>query len=192
MKKSIILSLGILIALSSCKSTKITSDFDPNTNFTEYKTYFVLPWHEENATSINPFDQKRILNAIHDQMQSRGYKRVESGSDLAISTFMLLNDKEQTSAYLNYYSTNGYGYYGGFGYHSFGTGYGTVGFATMRSELYTVGTLIIDIFDNKTKKLIWQGIGEGSLKSEEKKREKNTPKVIGDMMKSYPVKPKKE
>ncbi len=62
----------------------------------------------------------------------------------------------------------------------------------MRSELYTEGTLIIDIFDNKTKKLIWQGIGEGSLNSEEKKREKNTPKVIGDMMKSYPVKPKNE
>ena len=180
------------MVLTSCKTMKVTSDLDPNVNFTNYKTYFVLPWHKENSISINEFDQKRILNSVHEQMQARGYKKVESGSDIAVSTFLLLDAKEQTKAYTNYYNTNGYGYYGGFGYHTFGAGYGTVAVTTFRSEEYTVGTLIIDIFDSKTKKLIWQGIGEGSINQDVTKREKNTPKAIAKIMASYPIKLQKK
>ena len=193
MKKTIILSFALVMALASCETIRVTSDFDPNVNFSKHKTYNVLPWNNEQSELINEFDQKRILNSVHQQMVVRGFKKVESGSDVSVSTFLLLNEKEQTTAYSNHYNMGGYGYYGGFGYYGFGSGYGMgTGYTTFSTEQYTVGTLIIDVFDNDTKKFIWQGIGAGTIKEDRTKREKNTPKAIARIMASYPVKPLKK
>jgi len=187
MKKIIILSFAIVMALTSCETLKVTSDFDPNVNFSKYKTYSVLPWNDDNSALINEFDQKRILNSVHEQMVARGYKKVESGSDISVSTFLILNEKEQTTAYTNHYG--GYGYYGGFGYYGFGPGYGVgTSSTTYNTQTYIVGTLILDVFDNSTKKLIWQGIGAGTVDNNPQTRDKNIPKAIAKIMAPYPVK----
>ncbi len=189
MKKIIILSLTIITVLASCEAMKVTSDLDPTVDFNKHKTYNVLPWDRDQSELINEFDQKRILNSVHAQMLARGYEKAESGSDISVSTFLLLNEKEQTTAYTNHYNMGGYGYYGGFGYYGFGGGYGMgTGYTTYSTEQYTVGTLIIDIFDNDTKKLIWQGIGAGTIKEDRSKRDNNIPKVLAKIMASYPVK----
>jgi hypothetical protein len=50
--------------------------------------------------------------------------------------------------------------------------------------------LIIDVFDNRLKKLAWQAIGNGSVEEDEIKRSKNIPHVIQKMFYKYPVKKK--
>ena len=192
MKKIIILSFAILMVLSSCETMRVTSDFDPNVDFTKHKTYNVLPWDSDNSAQINEFDQKRILDAVHAQMLARGYKLAESGSDISVSTFLIFNEKEQTTAYTNHYNMGGYGYYGGFGYYGFGPGYYGGGTTTYNTQVYTVGTLIIDVFDNSTKKLIWQGIGAGTIDEKRENRDKNIPRAIAKIMTPYPVIPLKK
>lgn len=191
MKKLIILFAALILVFGSCKTMKVVNDFDPKVNFSKFKTYNVLAWDRDNAALINEFDKKRILNAIHAEMQARGYKKVSSSSDISVSVFIILNQKEQTTAYANHYS--GYGYYGGFGYYGFGLGYNTgMGTTTYHTEEYTVGTLIIDMFDNSTKKLMWQGIGKGTIKENRKHRDENIPKVIAKILEPYPIKPAKK
>jgi len=56
---------------------------------------------------------------------------------------------------------------------------------------YYVGTLVCDVFDSKTKKLIWQGVVTGEIDDNPKTRERNTPRVVKEMMKKYPVAPEK-
>ncbi len=193
MKKIITLSFAIILVFASCETMRVTSDFDPNINFSKHKTFSVLPWDRDQSKLINEFDQKRILNAVHEQMLARGYKKAESGSDISVSTFLILNEREQTTAYTNHYNMGGYGYYGGFGYYGFGPGYGVgTSHTTYSTQQYTVGTLIIDVFDNGTKKLIWQGIGAGTIKEDRSKRDKNIPNVIAKIMESYPVTPMKK
>jgi len=191
MKKLIILFSAIILVFSSCESMKVVSDYDKNVNFSKYKTYNVLQWDKEESARINEFDQKRIINALHEQMQARGYKRVDSGSDISVNPFLILDAKEQTTAYTNHYNMGGYGYYGGFGYYGFGPGY-TMGTTTFHTEQYTVGTLIIDVLDNKTKRLIWQGIGKGTIKESRQDRDKNIPKAIAKIMEPYPIEPVKK
>ena len=79
-----------------------------------------------------------------------------------------------------------YGYGFGPGY-SMGTSH-----TTYNTQVYTVGTLILDVFDNSTKKLIWQGIGAGTVNKDPKNRDKNIPKAIAKIMNPYPVKPVKK
>jgi hypothetical protein len=191
MKKLIILFSAIILVFSSCESMKVVSDYDKNVNFSKYKTYNVLQWDKEESVRINEFDQKRIINALHEQMQARGYKRVDSGSDISVNPFLILDAKEQTTAYTNHYNMGGYGYYGGFGYYGFGPAY-NMGTTTFHTEQYTVGTLIIDVLDNKTKRLIWQGIGKGTIKESRQDRDKNIPKAIAKIMEPYPIEPVKK
>jgi len=56
----------------------------------------------------------------------------------------------------------------------------------------TGGTLIVDAFDAKTKKHIWQAIGMGSVHPDPLVREKNIPKTVKEIMKEFPVKAKRK
>jgi len=47
--------------------------------------------------------------------------------------------------------------------------------------------LIIDIFDSKTKKLIWQGIGVGEVKKNYDKRDVRLARAISHIFRRYPV-----
>jgi hypothetical protein len=140
---------------------------------------------------VNDFDRKRIVDAVKAQMEAKGYTYAESNADLSVSNYIILDEKEQTTAYSTY--MGGYGYYGGFGYYGYGPGFGVgTTHTTYNTETYTVGTLIIDVFDNSTKKLVWQGIGVGTINENPKKREHNTPKVIAQIMASLPGKVEKK
>ncbi len=191
MKKIFVLFFAITLILSSCSTLKVTSDYDPNVNFSKYKTYNLLPWREDVSRMVNDFDRKRIADAIKHEMELRGYKYAESNIDVSVSAYIILDEKEQTTAYSTY--MGGYGYYAGFGYYGYGPGVGMgTTHTTYNTETYTVGTLIIDIFDNSTKKLIWQGIGVGTINENPKKREQNTPGVIAKIMESLPGKVQKK
>ncbi len=54
---------------------------------------------------------------------------------------------------------------------------------------YTVGTLAISVYDAKEEKLIWEGIGEGTVDDNPQSREAKIPSTIAKIMASYPVKP---
>ena len=140
---------------------------------------------------INRFDQERLLSALADQLKKRGYRQVNQDGDIEADIFLILDSKQSTTAYTNYY---GGGYWGGYGY-GFGYGYG-YGYAPATTsyvtENYVEGTLIVNLFDQKLKKLIWQGVGVGTVDDNPQTREKNLPKNIAAIMAPYPVKPIEE
>jgi hypothetical protein len=57
---------------------------------------------------------------------------------------------------------------------------------------YYVGTLVCDVFDTESKKLVWQGVVSGEIDDNPKTRERNIPRVVQEIMKKYPVKPIKQ
>jgi hypothetical protein len=73
---------------------------------------------------------------------------------------------------------------GGWGYYyPFGYGYGGGNYMYTQTQ----GTLLIDVFDHRAKKLIWQGVGIGSVSDDQLQRQKNIPKVINKIFTKYPV-----
>jgi hypothetical protein len=73
-------------------------------------------------------------------------------------------------------------------YDGFGRGWrwGGFGEATTTTEIYKVGTLVVDLFDTKTKKLIWRGTSSDTLSNSSDKNIKNLDKGVEKMFKKFP------
>ena len=179
--------MALLFAVS-CSTVRVSADYDKNIDFKKYKTFTLLPWNKHNDSVVSPFTKDRILSALKEEMTKRGYKYVLDlkDADLGVNTYILTRKKTDYQYYSDYY--NPFGYYYGYPWAWYGPFaspyYGTP--VTKRD--YYEGTIIIDVFDTKVKKLIWQGIGVGELDPRKHITEKKIKKIISQIMFKYPVK----
>jgi hypothetical protein len=60
--------------------------------------------------------------------------------------------------------------------------------ATTTEETYTIGTLVVDLFDDRPKKLIWRGKATDILPEDPKKTTKRLSKDIEKLFKKFPPK----
>jgi len=178
-----LLILGILLA--SCSSIKVVSDTDKTVDFSKYETYSFLGWQENSDKILNDFDKKRIRDAFISEFEARGMKYVNENGDMAVSLFIVVDQKTTTTAYTNYYG----GGYGGYSRYRGGWGYGSASTTYSESD-YMEGTLVMDVFDGTTKDQVWQGIATATVAENPDKREKSIPKKINALMKKFPVQPK--
>ena len=164
--------------LSACSGLKVTQHFDEEADFSRHKTFFMLPTDPSLDIHVNRYDKELLLRSIADEMKSRGYTQYEANGDLTVNMFLIVDDKTGITNYTSFYTMGGWGYYYPFGY-----GYGGGNY----QYTITKGTLIIDVFDNRTKKLLWQGVGIGTIDDDQLRRQKNIPKVVEKIFWKYPV-----
>ena len=186
----IIFSLGLI--LNSCSSgMDVVTDYDKSADFATYKTFQLLPWDDDLQELMSMSGQSAIDEAIKNELRIKGYTYVEKGADMVVSTYVHFDEKQGVTAYNNYYGTGGYGYYGGFGY-GYGGGYGGggVGYATTTYQEYTIklGSLIIDVYDQAERKLVWQGIGTDELSDKRAKNQKKIPSYVRQVLYDFPKK----
>lgn len=62
----------------------------------------------------------------------------------------------------------------------------------IKESQYLEGTLVIELYDQKDKKLIWQAVGTKRVSDDRQKRAAEISKLIAAIMKKYPVEPIKE
>ncbi len=179
------------LALSSCSSTKIYSDVDPSVDFTKYKTFEYYGWAKESDKLLNDLDKDRIEKAFGEEFAKRGLKYVKEGGDLIVTLFIVTENKTATTATTTHMGM-GYG-----GYYGYGPAYGwgpsmSTAHTTFNEYEYTVGTLVVDVYDAKNKKLIWEGVAQGTIDENPRGREENIKKVAAQIMARYPVQPPKD
>jgi len=181
-----------ILFLGACSSISVKSDYDKEVDFTKYKTFEYYGWAEESDKILNRFDKERIEEAFGDEFRKRGLKYVKDGGDMVVSLFIVVDQKTSTTAHTNHYNMGGYGY-GGRGWYG---GYGGMGMGTSTTTYsendYLVGTLVVDIFDKASKKMIWQSVGSKTVDDNPNTREKNSAKVAAAIMKPFPIEPIKE
>jgi hypothetical protein len=182
--KNVLKNLLLLIFVGVCTLTnaQVKSEKDKNFDFTKIKTYSFAGWLKGSETQTTDFDKKRIYTAFRAEFDARGMTYVETGGDVTVTLYVVIQSKTSTTAYTEYI--------GGFGYsNTWGYGYG--GMTTYDTKDYLKGTLVIDMYD-ASKKQIWQGVISATLKEVEvDKKEKKTKKNIKKLMKRYPVRAKK-
>ena len=184
--KLILISLAFLLfVLANPLYAQVKSDYDKTVDFSKIKTYTFKGWAENSDKILNDLDKKRITDAFEHELTIRGLEMEESEADVAITLFIVIDNKTSTTAYTTY--NGGMGYRGRWGY---GAGMGTA--TTSVSEYdYQEGTIVVDFYSTDTKKLIWQGLNTQTIKDKPEKRDKSIPKVVKKLMKTYPVDPVK-
>lgn len=192
MKKCIYLIMVALLT-GACSSIKVTSDYDRSADFSKYKTFMYYGWSDNSDEVLTGFDKERIESAFEDEFRKRGWTYTKEGGDAIVSLFIVVDKKTSYNTYTDHYRT---GMYGGmydpiFGYGAvahYGPGYGSSHSTTVQRD-YLVGTLIVDVFDAKTEKHIWQGIGKKTINENTKNREERIKNSVAEIMKAFPVQP---
>jgi hypothetical protein len=192
----LIKSFSFLFVAVMCTShlyAQVTSDYDNTVDFTQFKTIKFLGWQDNSDQLINDLDKQRILESFGKEFEMRNLTFVEQGGDLAVTLYLVIDQKTSTTAYTNYTGGMGYGGRWGYGYGmGYGAGMGMGSATTTYSENdYEVGTFVVSVYDGESKKLIWQGISTKTINENPKKRQKSIPKGVAKLMKKYPVKPPK-
>jgi hypothetical protein len=171
------IAVGLLYLLSIADlvaADKVFSDFDPKANFSQYKTFMWI----KRPHMEDPLMDDRIVDAINAELTAKGWKLVQEGADVGV-TAHLATKKNHTLE--TFYS----GFGGGWRWHYWGGGMGT---ATTHIETYVVGTLVVDLFDSRTKQLVWRGWATDALPDDPKKETKKLDKEIEKLFKDFPPK----
>jgi len=152
-------------------------DFDGSTDFSRYKTY---AWGQ-NTSSGNPVADEHIVSWIEEQLTAAGWTKVTTAAEAQVIIAEHATVKNDTSVDTFY---TGWGT--GWGWTGFGPGAGS---ATTVSQTFRSGTLMIDMFDASTKKLIWRGTAQGALSTKPEENYPKVEKIIGRLFKKFPPSP---
>ena len=170
------------IGLVGCSTTKVRTDYDQRSSFHELRTY---QWLDKRVgTARNPainsqLLQTRIQKAVDIELLRLGFEKASSREpDFLITYHVVANEKYDVSIDDDY----GYYGYGRFGHHR--PYYGS----TIYTDEYLEGTLILDIIDAKTNKLIWRGWATKTLDNNPKpeKVQMYVNKAVRKILEQFP------
>jgi hypothetical protein len=173
MHKVLLVLIGMMFLFAGRTSAQqVKTDYDRRANFAQYKTY---SW--EHVKTKDSLDVDRIKNAVSAALAAKGWNQVESSADVRIVAIEITRDQQTLNTFYD-------GFGGGWGWRRFGGG--GFGEATTTTETYKVGSVVVDLFDTKTKQLIWRGAATNTLSNNSGKNIKNLDKGVDKMFKHFP------
>ena len=162
----------VLVLAASLFAQDVKTDYDRHANFGQYKTY---SW--DKVQTQDPLWVDRIKSAVDASLAAKGWRQVASGGDVSLTATEIAQNQQILNTY----------------YDNFGRGrrFGGFGDATTTTDYYQVGSLVVDVYDTQTKKLIWQGSSSDTLSNNADKNIKNLDKSVQKMFKHFPPEGKK-
>jgi hypothetical protein len=172
------LALTLLVAgLAGCSSLSVNYDYDNNVDWVKFKTY---NWMEGARDAIDPklslgnssLLDERIKNAINGEMELRNLT-LNDQPDLLVVYHLGTQEKIQVTDWGYRYSD----YYWGYGGRQIDV------------DQYTEGSLVIDLVDAVTMKLVWRGTGTKVLDKTQRSPEEMQARIndiVAKIMASFP------
>jgi hypothetical protein len=173
---------GVILLASVLLSTvahaqKTSAGYDQKVNFSNYKTFMFSETHGAR----NPFVNDMIIAAVVRELTARGLTRVEVNPDLRVS-YMAAWGADLQVAEVSF----------GYAVNPAYSGLVPSGSATWA---VTTGTLLIDLFDNKTDRIVFRGTAKDTLQrppsadlaADAKVVSKPINKGIAKIFKKYPA-----
>jgi hypothetical protein len=172
--KRIGLAGALALVAGAAFAQDVKTDFDKAADFSKIKTFAVklgTPWG-------NPLGEKRVVEEFTQALTEKGWTAADEGKADAL---VMLHGATEKQKNLNTF----YSGYGGYGYRGWG-GMGGMGTSTTTVSEYTVGTLVVDIFDAKSKALVFRGTASDELSDKPEKNQKKLAKASDKMFKDFP------
>jgi len=166
MKGIVVGAVTILLLSISGVAQQVSVNYNHNQSFAQYHTY---AWgggkQQQIANSILAQQAQQDINAA---LQSKGLQMVQENQNPDLIVTAGGGAQQQTS-------------YTAWGSRGIGGGMGQI-----TPEQSVEGTLVVNLYDTKTKSLVWRGIAEKTLEKSGEKNQKNVSKAIDKMFKQWP------
>jgi len=147
----------------------VTTDFDKKADFSRCKTFM---WIKQPKLA-NPLMAQRVMDDVNSQLTAKGWQLVTENADVAVMANGATKDQQTLGAF-----------YTGFPCWRWSWAGDTM--ATTQVEHHTVGTLLIDLFDTKTKQAVFRGVATDTLSDKPEKNEDKLNKSVEKMFKKFP------
>lgn len=165
-----IIGAVILMALAA-SAQKVQTDFDHQFDFSQLRTFTV----EFGSVWNNPLQQQRAKEDIVRELTAKGW--TEAPNAASADAVVVIHGATQSEKSLDtWYSGGGWGW---------GPGMSNTTVNTIH-----VGTMQVDIFDAKTKKMIFRGVASDDISDKPEKNAKKIDKAVEKMFKDFPPKAK--
>jgi hypothetical protein len=169
-------AVAALLTVGCGYSIKTSTDYDRSVKFANYDSFFIM----NGNPSGNPLLDQRAQADVRNTLTTKGWIEVPAGEGKA-AVVVHAATKTKHSYETFYDGWGGWGWRGGWG-----RGFG--GATTLVND-YKVGTLVVDIFDAKTKQAIWHGSARDALSDNAQSNADATERAVDKMFSNFPPAP---
>jgi len=181
----------VMASATACASPKIGYDYDRSANFTAYHTYDWVAGRQEETGDKRVDNSQvdiRLRIAIDSQLKMKGYVHPVNGQpDFYVAYHVGLNDLTPDIS-TQYYSDGMAGK--AFRYSADTRSAGQKDPPPIQADTFLTGSLLIDIFDAASNKLVWRGTAAGEIDPglTSKERDQRARTIIHDIISHFPPK----
>jgi hypothetical protein len=148
--QAIVFTAVTALALAGCATMNVSSHIERNVNFSEYATY---DWGPPDNLPVgdprldnNPFFNDYLQGAIEKKLAAKGFERAGAGQRADV----LIHYHANVSQKLDVYEVDSrYGY--------------CYGDCEPQVADYELGTLVVDVVDARTGKVVWRGWAQDAM-----------------------------
>jgi len=184
MKRLVFLAATVLLlsGLSACTSYNYYQAAINKTNMSGYHTFAWMPPAKSGNKTLGDAADMRVKEATTNALVAKGLQINQQHPDLVVNYTRIVGK----GSYTTYYSPYAGPYYGwgwGWGWYrpwyAWGGPFSYYGDVTYAEQgHYKEGTLIIDLIDPHTRKIVWRGFGVGEVHNNPEKDIEDLPKVV--------------
>ena len=166
-----------LIAGTAAMAQAVHVDYDHSIDFAKYKSYTL---QEVHATEPNV--EEAITIAVDRDLANRYLHPDSKNGDLILAVVEANQDKQEYAKF-----------YDGLGGLNWQRGWGSGGFMDSAATVQDIpaGTLVLNMWDRKTQKLVWRGTIAENLTGNKDKNDQKMDKAVGQLVSQFPPKFKK-
>ena len=164
MKKAMV-AVALVMTTAVLYAQKVSVDSDPAAPFTTYKTYAWV----DGTPAPNPLNEERLHMSVDAHLALIGLRMNTTNPDLVVVTHVTTKERQELQV-------NGFGY---------GPWWGG-GYGSANVETYVEGTLVLDLYDAHTKKMVWRGVATATASDKPTKNASKINKALDKMFEKYP------
>ena len=156
-----------LVVLASCSTPLVTTQFDKANLSGDAQTYQLVPATEDLIESMNPSHKQQLEMAMHLELEKLNMFPSEN-ADITVYYFLKVEDHQDVNTWTRYYGR-----------------WNRLAVTEVNIHEYEKGTLMVNLVDNHTQEIIWQGSVSGKADQPKAKMGMKITKAINAIFTKY-------
>ena len=173
--KTMLPALALLLLTAACSPSYVANaDWDRRVNLRDFSTFRFAELPPEKQQQLDPilnnaFNQSRVEQAVAGQLRSRRFQMNEDTADLTLRFYTTVKSQQETRM-----MGNPNPWWWGINQNTY-------------TRNYDESTLIVEMYDARTNKLVWQGWAAGEQKSNKRNQDVIVGEKVARIFNEFPV-----
>jgi hypothetical protein len=158
----------------------IETQADPEASFSGFETYSWMPNPRGVDRRVGPQVAAWIIEAIDEQLTAKGFAKLDTGdTDFKVGYHAAVQGTMEVSYIDSYY---------GYGVQPWYPRFGAVEQQQSAARYYDQGSIVIDIVDARSNRLVWRGVAEAEVdrQADQEKRQPRIQEAVRKILADFP------